>query len=433
MIWNKEIETMPREELDALQLERLRETVRRAYENVPMYKKRFNEAGLGPDSIKTLDDLQKFPFTLKTDLRDNYPFGIFAVPLKDIIRLHASSGTTGKSTVVGYTKNDIDTWSELMARTLTAAGTSNNDVVHNAYGYGLFTGGLGVHYGAERVGASVIPISGGNTKRQITIMKDFGSTILACTPSYALYLAEVAEETGLKNGDLKLKAGVFGAEPWSNSMRKDIEERLHILAIDIYGLSEVIGPGVAYECPEKDGLHVGEDHFIVEVVDPETGKRLPPGEKGELVFTTITKEAIPVIRYRTRDISAINFEQCACGRTIARMDRVTGRTDDMLIIRGVNVFPSQIESVLMEIEGTEPHYQLIVDRVGQLDMLEVQVEVGEKFFYDEVRLLEAFENKIKGEIESVLNISVDVKLVEPKTIQRSEGKAKRVIDKRSLL
>ncbi len=432
MIWNKEIEMMPREKLEALQLERLRETVRRVYENVPMYKKRFDEAGLGPDSIKTLDDLQKFPFTLKTDLRDNYPFGIFAVPMKDIVRLHASSGTTGKSTVVGYTKNDIDAWSELMARTLTAAGTSNGDVVHNAYGYGLFTGGLGVHYGAERVGASVIPISGGNTKRQITIMKDFGSTILACTPSYALYLAEVAEEVGLKNGDLKLKAGVFGAEPWTNSMRKDIEERLHILAIDIYGLSEVIGPGVAYECPEKDGLHVGEDHFIVEVIDPETGKRLPPGEKGELVFTTITKEAIPVIRYRTRDISAINFEQCACGRTIARMDRVTGRTDDMLIIRGVNVFPSQIESVLMEIDGTEPHYQLIVDRIGQLDMLEVQVEVGEKFFSDEVRLLEAFENKIKGEIESALNISVDVKLVEPKTIQRSEGKAKRVIDRRSL-
>ncbi len=432
MIWNKEIETMPRGQLEVLQLERLRSTIKRVYENVPMYKKRFDEAGLGPDSIKTLDDLQKFPFTLKTDLRDNYPFGIFAVPMKDIVRLHASSGTTGKSTVVGYTKNDIDTWAELMARTLSAAGTTPDDVVHNAYGYGLFTGGLGVHYGAERVGASVIPVSGGNTKRQVTIMQDFGSTILACTPSYALYLAEVAKEMGVKNSELKLKAGVFGAEPWSNSMRKDIEERLGILAIDIYGLSEIIGPGVAYECPEKDGLHIGEDHFIVEVIDPDTGKRLPPGEKGELVFTTITKEAIPVIRYRTRDISAINFERCACGRTTARMDRVTGRTDDMLIIRGVNVFPSQIESVLMKIDGTEPHYQLIVDRTGKLDILEVQVEVNEKFFSDRVRQLEDFEKKVKREIESVLNISVDVKLVEPKTIQRSEGKAKRVIDRRNL-
>ncbi len=432
MIWNKEIETMPREQLEVLQLEGLRSTVKRVYENVPMYKKRFDEAGLGPDSIKTLDDLQKFPFTLKTDLRDNYPFGIFAVPMKDIVRLHASSGTTGKSTVVGYTKNDIDIWAELMARTLSAAGATSDDVVHNAYGYGLFTGGLGVHYGAERVGASVIPVSGGNTKRQITIMQDFGSTILACTPSYALYLAEVAKEMGVKNSELKLKAGVFGAEPWSNSMRKDIEERLGILAIDIYGLSEIIGPGVAYECPEKDGLHIGEDHFIVEVIDPDTGKRLPPGEKGELVFTTITKEATPVIRYRTRDISAINFERCACGRTTARMDRVTGRTDDMLIIRGVNVFPSQIESVLMKIEGTEPHYQLIVDRTGKLDILEVQVEVNERFFSDRVRQLEDFERKVKGEIESVLNISVDVKLVEPKTIQRSEGKAKRVIDRRNL-
>ncbi|MCL6472178.1 MAG: phenylacetate--CoA ligase [Firmicutes bacterium] len=432
MIWNKDIETMPHDRLEQLQLQRLQDTVKRIYEYVPMYKKRLDEAGIGPNSIKTLDDLEKLPFTLKTDLRDNYPFGLFAAPMKDIVRVHASSGTTGKSTVVGYTAKDIETWAELMARTLASAGTTKEDVVHNAYGYGLFTGGLGIHYGGERLGATVIPISGGNTKRQITIMQDFGSTILACTPSYALYIAEVAKEMGIKKGDLKLKAGVFGAEPWSDSMRREIEEKLGILALDIYGLSEIIGPGVAYECPEKNGLHIGEDHFIVEVIDPETGKRLPPGERGELVFTTITKEAIPVIRYRTRDISAVHFEECACGRTVARMDRVTGRTDDMLIIRGVNVFPSQIEHVLMQIDGTEPHYQLVVDRVGQLDVIEVQVEVNEKYFSDEVKLLEAFENKIREELESILNISVGVKLVEPKTIQRSEGKAKRVIDKRNL-
>lgn len=431
MIWNKEAETMPREKLEELQLERLRQTVKRVYDNVPMYKQRFDEHGLSVDSLRTLDDLEKFPFTLKTDLRDNYPFGMFAAPRKDIVRLHASSGTTGKSTVVGYTAGDIDTWAELMARTLSSAGTTSDDVVHNAYGYGLFTGGLGIHYGTERVGASIVPISGGNTKRQITIMEDFGCTILACTPSYALFLAEVAEEMGVKK-NLKLKAGVFGAEPWSNSMRQDLEARLNILAIDIYGLSEVMGPGVAYECPEKNGLHIGEDHFIVEVIDPDTGERMPEGEKGELVFTTITKEAIPIIRYRTRDISAINYEQCACGRTLVRMDRVTGRSDDMLIIRGVNVFPSQIESVLMDIEGTEPHYQIIVNRVGQLDIMEVQVEVDEKFFSDEVRHLEAFEKKIRREMESLLNVSVTVKLVEPKTIQRSEGKAVRVIDNRKL-
>ncbi|HZD59818.1 MAG TPA: phenylacetate--CoA ligase [Anaerolineae bacterium] len=431
MIWNREREAMPREQLKKVQLEGLRNTIKRVYERVPMYKKRLDEAGISPDSIKSLDDLERLPFTLKTDLRDNYPFGMFAVPMKEIVRLHASSGTTGKSTVVGYTANDIATWAELMARTLTSAGATSDDVVHNAYGYGLFTGGLGIHYGAERVGASVIPISGGNTKRQITIMEDFGSTILACTPSYAMFLAEVAEEMGLKD-KLMLKAGIFGAEPWSNSMREDLEKRLGILAIDIYGLSEIIGPGVAYECPEKHGLHIAEDHFIVEIIDPDTGERVPPGEKGELVFTTITKEAIPVIRYRTRDISAVNFEPCSCGRTLARMDRVTGRTDDMLIIRGVNVFPSQIESVLMEIDGVEPHYMIIVDRVGQLDIMQVQVEVNERFFSDEVRHLEEFEKKVKREIESLLNISVDVMLVEPKTIQRSEGKAKRVIDNRKI-
>ncbi|HEY3375319.1 MAG TPA: phenylacetate--CoA ligase [Candidatus Aquicultor sp.] len=430
-MWNKACEAMPREQLRELQLERLRDTVRRVYNNVPMYKKRFDEAGVGPDSIKSLDDLEKLPFTVKTDLRDNYPFGLFATPMKDIVRLHASSGTTGKSIVVGYTAKDIETWAELMARTLASAGATADDVVQVGYGYGLFTGGLGAHYGAERLGAAVVPISGGNTKRQITIMEDFGTTVLACTPSYALYLAEAAEEMGVKDR-LKLKAGVFGAEPWSDNMRKDIEKKFNILAIDIYGLSEIIGPGVAFECPEKGGLHVNEDHFIVETIDPDTGKQLPPGEKGELVFTAVTKEAFPVIRYRTRDISSVTFEPCSCGRTLARMDRVTGRTDDMIIIRGVNVFPSQIESVLMEIEGTEPHYMIIVDRVGTMDTMQIQVEVNERFFSDEVKGLEAFGRKVKREIESILNISVDVKLVEPKTIQRSEGKAKRVIDNRKL-
>lgn len=431
MIWNKDCEAMPREKLRELQLERLRQTAKRVYENVPMYKKRFNEHGVHPDSIKSLDDLKNLPFTVKTDLRDNYPFGLFATPMKDIVRLHASSGTTGKSIVVGYTANDIATWSELMARTLSSAGATSDDVIHIGYGYGLFTGGLGVHYGAERIGATVVPISGGNTKRQITIMEDFGSTILACTPSYALYLAEAAEEMGIKD-KLKIKAGVFGAEPWSNQMRNDLEKKFGILAIDIYGLSEIIGPGVAFECPEKNGLHINEDHFIAEIIDPDTGQPLGPGEKGELVFTAVTKEAFPVIRYRTRDISSLSYGECACGRTLVKMDRVTGRSDDMLIIRGVNVFPSQIESVLMEIEGTEPHYVLVVDRVGTMDCLQVQVEVNERFFSDEVKGLEAFERKVKREIESLLGISVDVKLVEPKTIQRSEGKAKRVIDNRQI-
>jgi phenylacetate-CoA ligase len=431
MIWNEKQETMTRDNLEALQVERLKDTAKRVYENVPMYKKRFDEAGINPESIASLNDLSNLPFTVKTDLRDNYPFGLFAVPTRDIVRVHASSGTTGKSIVVGYTANDIQTWAELMARTLSSAGTTADDFVHVAYGYGLFTGGLGAHYGAERVGATVIPISGGNTKRQITVMQDFGSSVLACTPSYAMYLAEAAEEMGVKD-QLKIKAGVFGAEPWSNNMRKDLESKLGILAIDIYGLSEIIGPGVAFECPEQNGLHVNEDHFIVEVIDPDTGKPVPDGQQGELVFTAITKEAFPVIRYRTRDISSITREKCACGRTLARMDRVSGRTDDMLIIRGVNVFPSQIEHVLMEIEGTEPHYMLIVDRKGTMDILQVQVEVNERFFSDEVRALEAFGGKIKREIESLLGISVDVKLVEPKTIQRSEGKAKRVIDNRNI-
>lgn len=432
MIWNPYYEAMPRNALRALQLDRLRAITRRVYETVPFYRQAFDERGIRPRDINSLEDLGKLPFTTKTDLRDNYPFSLFTVPLEDVVRLHSSSGTTGKPIVVGYTRNDVDLWAELMARTLTSAGTTRGDVVQNAYGYGLFTGGLGVHYGAERIGASVIPISGGQTKRQVMIMQDFGSTILCCTPSYALLIAEVAGEMGVDTKDLKLKAGVFGAEPWSERMRQEIEKRLNISAIDIYGLSEIIGPGVSAECPEKNGLHIYEDHFLPEIIDPETGEVLPYGEKGELVFTTITKEAFPLIRYRTRDISSLNPETCPCGRTLVRMERVSGRSDDMLIIRGVNVFPSQIEAVLMEMEGVEPHYQLVVDRKGALDELEVWVEVNEHLFSDEIKGLEALGRRIHEELENVLGITTAVKLVEPKTIQRSEGKAKRVIDKRQI-
>ena len=434
MIWNEEFETLPREALEALQFKRLKATVERVYETVPFYKKKFDELGVKPSHVKTLKDLQLLPFTIKNDLRDNYPFGLFSVPMEQVVRVHASSGTTGKPIVVGYTKRDIDTWAELIARTLFCAGVHRGDIVHNAYGYGLFTGGLGLHYGAEKVGASVIPISGGNTKRQIIIMQDFGPTAITCTPSYALHLGEVAEEMGLNPAkDFKLRVGCFGAEPWSENMREQIEKKFNIDAIDIFGLTEVIGPGVSSECLEaKKGLHVFEDHFIPEIIDPATGKALPYGEKGELVFTSITKEAFPVIRYRTRDISVLYPEICKCGRTFVRMQRITGRTDDMLIIRGVNVFPSQIESVLMQIEGVEPHYQLIVDREGNLDTLEVQVEVNEKVFSDEIKQLERLEKRIEKDIKELFGVTCKCKLVEPKTIQRSEGKAKRVIDKRKI-
>lgn len=431
-MWNPAIETMPREQLRELQLQRLKETVRHAYENVPFYQEKFKAIGLEPGDIKSLDDLARLPFTVKDDLRDNYPFGLFAVPLKEIVRVHASSGTTGKPTVVGYTREDIVTWAEVVARTLGSVNTTPDDVVQVAYGYGLFTGGLGLHYGAEKIGATVIPVSGGNTKRQVMLMQDFGTTILCCTPSYALYIAEVLRESGVPRESLKLRAGLFGAEPWSENMRREIEEKLKIDAIDIYGLSEVIGPGVASECLCKNGLHIWEDHFLPEIIDPETGKVLPPGHKGELVFTTLTKRGFPVIRYRTRDISMLIEAPCPCGRTHIRMARVTGRTDDMLIIRGVNVFPTQIESVLLSIGQTEPHYLLVVDREKALDTLEVWVEVSEELFRDEVKGLEELERRIHDEIESVLGISVKVRLVEPKTIQRSEGKAKRVWDKRDL-
>jgi phenylacetate-CoA ligase len=433
MIYDIEFETLPREALAAIQLRRLRATLERVYASVPFYRKRFEAAGITPNDINTLDDFQQLPFTTKQDLRDNYPFGMFAVPMDNVVRIHASSGTTGQPTVVGYTARDINTWSELMARALTAGGAGRRDIIHNAYGYGLFTGGLGVHYGAEKLGASVIPVSGGNTKRQIIIMRDFGPTILTSTPSYALHLAEEAQEMGISFEKLKFKYGIFGAEPWSEQMRQEIERKLHLKAVDIFGLSEVMGPGVAVECHEaQNGLHIFEDHFIPEIIDPATGKVLPYGETGELVFTSITKEAFPIIRYRTRDITTLNPDPCICGRTLVRMKKVSGRTDDMLIIRGVNVFPSQIESVLMEIEGVEPHYQLVVDREDNLDTLTVHVEISERSFSDEVKVLQRLERKISHSIKEYLGVSARVKLVEPKVIARSQGKAVRVIDNRKI-
>lgn len=431
MIWNDDFETLPREAIESLQLKRLQQTLERVQATVPFYREQFAKAGVSVEQIKSLDDLRRLPFTLKQDMRDNYPYGLFAAPLDQIVRIHASSGTTGKPTVVGYTRRDIDNWTEMMARSFSAAGAHRGDVIHNAYGYGLFTGGLGAHYGAEKIGASVIPMSGGNTKKQLMIMQDFGSTVLTCTPSYCLYLAEVAAEEGIDIHSLKLEVGILGAEPWSEKMRDEIQEKVGIRAIDIYGLSEILGPGVGIECIEAQaGLHIWEDHFIVEVIDPDTGEVLPVGEQGELVITTITKEGIPMIRYRTRDITRIIAEPCICGRTHRRLQRMSGRSDDMLIIRGVNVFPSQIESVLMNIEGVEPHYQLIVDRVENLDTLEVQVEVNERTFSDEIKVLQKMSRTIQDSIKEMLGITCRVRLVEPKTITRSEGKAKRVIDNR---
>jgi len=421
---------MEREELKKVQSERLRETVERVYYNVPYYRNKMQEAGLGPEHIQSTDDLHKLPFTTKQDLRDNYPFGLFAVPMSEIVRIHASSGTTGKPTVVGYTHRDIATWSEVMARTLTCAGANRHDFIHVAYGYGLFTGGLGLHYGGEKIGASVIPVSGGNTTRQLQLMHDFGSTVLACTPSYALFLAEAIEESGISRNELKLRVGVFGAEPWTENMRKEIEEKLRIKAIDIYGLREVSGPGVASECLSQQGLHISEDHFFPEIIDPRTLKVLPQGETGELVFTTITKEGLPLIRYRTRDLTRLTYDKCTCGRTMVRMEKCLGRSDDMLIIRGVNLFPSQVESVLLEMSEIKPHYLLIVDRINNLDTIELQVEVDEAFFQDKISQLQSLRNKIQNNLESSLGLGIKVTLVEPKTIERSEGKSKRVIDKR---
>ncbi len=429
-IWNRHIECMDRDELKRIQSERIIETVERVYFNVPYYRHKMQEAGLGPEKVKSIDDLRKLPFTTKQDLRDNYPFGLFAVPMSEIVRIHGSSGTTGKPTVVGYTRDDIAIWSEVMARTLTCAGANRNDFIQIAYGYGLFTGGLGLHYGGEKIGASVIPISGGNTRRQIQIMHDFGSTVIACTPSYALYLAEAMIESGISRDEFKLKAGVFGAEPWTENMRREIEDKLKIKAIDIYGLSEVMGPGVASECLVQEGLHISEDHFYPEIIDPETLEVLPEGSVGELVFTTLTKEGLPLIRYRTRDLTRLNYGRCKCGRSMVRMDKCIGRSDDMLIIRGVNLFPSQIESVLLEMSGIKPHYQLIVDRVNNLDTLELKVEVDEDFFLDKISQLETLRMKLQDNLQSSLGLGIKVTLVEPKILGRSEGKSNRVIDKR---
>ncbi len=432
MYWEPERECMVREDLEQLQLERLQSTLYRVGTHVPFYKKKFAEEKLNFEDIKSLDDLRRLPFTVKQDLRDNYPYGLFAVPLREVVRVHSSSGTTGLATVVGYSRNDIRNWSNLVARILTAAGVTKDDVIQIAFGYGLFTGGFGLHYGAERLGASVIPISAGNTKRQIQIMQDFKTTALVCTPSYALIIADTMMEMGINPNGLSLRYGLFGAEPWSEAMRQEINEKLGIIATDNYGLSEVMGPGVAGECQQCQGLHINEDHFLLEIIDPETLEPVEPGEVGELVITTLTKEAFPMIRYRTRDLTRLIPEPCECGRTLMRMERIMGRTDDMLIIKGVNVFPIQIERVLFEIEGTEPHYQIIVERENHSDKVTVLVEVTEAIFFDEMKKQRQMVDNIKARLASELGIGVDVKLVEEKTLERFEGKAKRVIDKRKL-
>ena len=419
-------------EMRELQNSRLKETVRRVYERVKPYREKMDAASVSPDDIETVDDLYKLPFTEKQDLRDAYPYGMFAVPMDEVVRIHATSGTTGKQTVIGYTANDLENWRGLAARALRAAGATKRDLVHISYGYGLFTGGLGLNGGAEKIGAAAIPVSSGNTRRQIRIMKDFGSSILCCTPSYALYLAEALKEEGLTAADISLRAGLFGAEPWSENMRLEIENSLGLKAYDIWGLAEMIGPGVAFECSERAGLHISEDHFISEIIDPESGAVLPDGELGELVFTCVNKEALPLIRYRTRDLSSLSRGACACGRTLARMSRQAGRTDDMLIIRGVNVFPSQVEHVLLQIEGITPQYLIVVDRINNLDRMLIQVEMSPDAPFDAVRFVEEKERSIKSAVESILGLSADVKLVSPKTLGRSEGKARRVVDNRAL-
>ncbi len=432
MFFEPEKECMAREDLEQLQLERLQSTLYRVSRNVPHYRQKFREHNIDPDGFRSLDELSALPFTTKEDLRNNYPYGLFAVPLREVVRLHGSSGTTGLATVVGYTRNDIKRWSSLVARILVEAGVTRDDVVQIAFGYGLFTGGFGLHYGAEKLGASVIPISSGNTKRQLQIMEDFRTTALVCTPSYALLLADAIQSRNLSMNDFTLKYGLFGGEPWSDEMRMELQNKLGIIATDNYGLSEVMGPGIAGECLERNGLHVNEDHFLIEIINPDTLKPLPDGETGELVITTLTKEAFPVIRYRTRDITSIISEPCPCGRTFKKISRIIGRTDDMLIIKGVNIFPSQIEAVLFDIEGTEPHYQIIVEREGRLDKIFVMVEVTESIFFDEMKKQRKLVDRIKKRLSTELGISVDVKLVEEKSLERFEGKAKRVIDKRKL-
>jgi len=429
-MWDRTHEMMSRERLRTLQLERLRDVTAHACERIPFYRQAFQRKGIAPEDIHSLEDLRHLPFTVKADLRDHYPFGLFAVPLSQVVRIHASSGTTGKPIVVGYTRRDLDTWAEVMARTLSMGDVGRDDVVHNAYGYGLFTGGLGFHQAAERIGCTVIPMSGGFSERQILVMQDLGSTVLCCTPSYALNLAEEIQNAGTDPKNLKLRVGFFGAEPWSEQMRREIEARLGLLALDLYGLTEVIGPGVSSECREKRGLHVFEDHFLVEIVDPVTLEPLPPGQRGELVFTTLTKEATPTIRYRTRDISVLRDDPCPCGRTLVRMEKITGRTDDMLIIRGVNVFPSQIESLLVGVPECEPHYVLVVRREGALDELEVVVEAKPEVAAGGAAAMEAAAQKVREKIHGMVGITVGVKVVPPKTLERSIGKAKRVIDER---
>jgi phenylacetate-CoA ligase len=430
-IWNPERECLPVPALRELQLERLRKTLRALWKNVPYYRQKMRVVGVAPSDVRTLEDIRKLPFTTKDDLRLCYPYEAFAVPLEKVVRIHASSGTTGKPTVVGYTRRDLEHWSNLCARFLVAGGLTSRDIVHIAFTYGLFTGGFGLHYGAERVGASVIPVSSGRTERQIMIMKDFGSTALVCTPSYAIYLAEVMQNSGVTPDQVRLRVGFFGGEFWTEQMRREIQGKLRLFATDNYGLSEVMGPGVSGECVEQDGMHIFEDHFYPELIDPDTGEPADPRKGGELVLTTLTKEAIPVVRYRTRDLCALKPGPCACGRTSVRMSKVSGRTDDMLIIRGVNVFPSQVEEVLLEIEHTLPHYQLVVERCGALDRLEVHVEVSGELFFDEMKRLHEMERNIERKLENTLGIRPLVKLVEPRSLERSEGKARRVIDKRN--
>ena len=432
-MFNPKAEAMPVKDLRKLQGERLQDLVKRAYDNVPFYKAKLDAKGVKPGDIRGIGDIAKLPFTMKAEFREQYPFGMFAVPPREIVRIHASSGTTGKPTVVGYTRNDIDNWAECAARSLGCGGATAEDTVQVAYGYGLFTGGLGMHYGAEKLGAAALPMSSGNTEKQIMLMKDFKVTVLCCTPSYALQIAEVAKQMGEDLRQLPLKSGHFGAEPWTEAMRRHIEEAFPLKALDIYGLSEVAGPGVANECLEQHGLHVFEDHFYPEIINPETGEPLPDGQKGELVFTCLTKEGVPLIRYRTRDITMILDEgPCPCGRTSRKIARLMGRTDDMLIIRGINVFPSQVEDVLVRIEGVHPQYLIVVDRQGNLDTMEIKVEVTEALFSDEVKKLEALRDKIHHQIKTMLNVSAKITLVEPNTIERTLGKAKRVLDRRKL-
>lgn len=431
MIFDIAHETLPREELEALQLRRLRDLCNRVYANVPFYRRRFDELGITPSDIRSLKDVKLLPFTEKQDLRNNFPYGLFAVPPQNIVRLHASSGTTGKATVIGYTRRDLDNWADLMARCLSMAGANASDFVHVAFGYGLFTGGLGAHYGAERLGATTIPVSGGATKRQVQLMRDFGATVLCCTPSYALFLYDAGLEAGIDIGKLPLRIGVFGAEPWTEAMRRDMEQKMGIDAMNIYGLSEIMGPGVAMECADaKCGMHLWEDHILPEIIDPVSGEQLPPGEEGELALTTLTKEGIPLLRYRTRDLTSLDYTPCRCGRTHVRISRLRGRSDDMLIIRGVNVFPQQIEGILMESEGLTPNYQIIVDRANNLDSIEVRVEVSDSLFADEIRKLQMLESRLQKNIKEFLGVTAKVRLMEPHSIQRSEGKAQRIVDNR---